>query len=387
MGRLYRRTKNGSYYGEWQDWKTKLTRRESLRTRDKTVALERLRERELRATDRAAHSKETLSDAIGFMLAVVEQENAVHTWRFYRSKAGHLMRVLGDVAIASIDRTRCMQYVAVRKQEGAAANTVIKELTTLRRVLGEARNRETWTGDLRQVIPTLKTDYVPRSRFLTRHEFVQLMQRLPPKRQLWAAVACYAGLRRSEVEGLQWSDFHGATIHVRATKTKPRDVPVAQGLVPFLAGGNGPVVEPWGNVVRDLAVACQAARVAPATPNDLRRTFGSWLAQSGSPAYVIAKLMGNSVRMVERVYGHLLVENYQAAIAGLPDLSDETHCALFVRRPVTLGDTNGTERSFSAGAKSRESLTVVVPRDGIEPPTRGFSVLKKSNQVRKLVRR
>ena len=41
------------------------------------------------------------------------------------------------------------------------------------------------------------------------------------------------------------------------------------------------------------------------TPNDLRRTFASWLKQSGQDSLVVARLMGHtSTRMVELVYGY-----------------------------------------------------------------------------------
>jgi len=59
-------------------------------------------------------------------------------------------------------------------------------------------------------------------------------------------------------------------------------------------------------VRRDLALACKAARIRRVTPNDLRRTFASWLKQRGVDSMVVAKLLGHtSTRMVELVYGHL----------------------------------------------------------------------------------
>ena len=44
---------------------------------------------------------------------------------------------------------------------------------------------------------------------------------------------------------------------------------------------SGPVVEHWSNPVRDLAAACARAGIAKVSPNDLRRSYASWLKQGG----------------------------------------------------------------------------------------------------------
>lgn len=60
-------------------------------------------------------------------------------------------------------------------------------------------------------------------------------------------------------------------------------------------------------------------RFETVTPNDLRRTFASWLAQAGVPLFHAAKLMGHgSTKMLERVYARLAPENARSAIAMLP---------------------------------------------------------------------
>ena len=62
----------------------------------------------------------------------------------------------------------------------------------------------------------------------------------------------------------------------------------------------------WPNVRRDLAVACRHAGIPRVSPNDLRRTFASWLKQRGVDSMVVARLLGHSsTAMVERVYGRL----------------------------------------------------------------------------------
>jgi integrase len=120
-----------------------------------------------------------------------------------------------------------------------------------------------------------------------------------------------ASPRRGELEKLQWEhvDLVRGTIKVPKGKTKSRVVPIHPYLRPWLEAlhqGTGPVIEPWGNDKRELARACARAGVPRVTPNDLRRTFATWLKQSDVDSAVVAAMMGHSsTAMVDRVYGKL----------------------------------------------------------------------------------
>jgi integrase len=70
---------------------------------------------------------------------------------------------------------------------------------------------------------------------------------------------------------------------------------------------------------RQWAPAVEAAGVyTPATPYDMRDTFASNALAAGVAVFELAKIMGTSVRMIERHYGALL-EGAHAAIAGRLD--------------------------------------------------------------------
>jgi len=100
------------------------------------------------------------------------------------------------------------------------------------------------------------------------------------------------------------------------------------------------------------------------SPNDLRRTFASWCWQAGMQPSRIALLLGHrDARMVERVYGVL-----DADTLGRGDRD---------RREIQLPERRGhVAMRKAAGEKFSE---VKVPGDGIEPPTRGFSVPCSTN--------
>ncbi|MDB4962503.1 MAG: integrase family protein [Myxococcales bacterium] len=142
------------------------------------------------------------------------------------------------------------------------------------------------------------------------------------------------------------------------------------------------MVEPWGSITRDLTAACRRAGVPRVTCNDLRRTFSSWLVQKHVSLWVVATLLGHaSTRMVELVYGRLDDAVLADAIARLPggshagvtrDVPDHGNGAAGGTASAPLSIVNSVEESAI-------SASSVVPRDGVEPPTRGFSVPCSTN--------
>ena len=70
---------------------------------------------------------------------------------------------------------------------------------------------------------------------------------------------------------------------------------------------------------REWAPAVEAAGVeTPATPYDMRDTFASNALAAGVTVFDLARVMGTSVRMIEKHYGALL-DGAHAGIAGRLD--------------------------------------------------------------------
>ncbi len=346
MGTIYQRKPGGTFYGYWTDTKNR-HKRQSLRTKDQQVARARLRQLELVSTDPAAHSRHTLRAAIGNLLEVVSHGNAAATWKAYRQKGENLIDGLGDVEVSTLAKADVMAYVRMRTARGAAAGTVHKELVVLRRALAEARERSLWAGDPRHVVPSIKVRYEPRERWLDARNGARLLGELErPARRLWAALAMLAGLRLSEIELLKWEhvDLAAKRLRVPGRKTAGawRIVPIAPDLERLLKSAakrkGERVVAKWPNVRRDMAAAIERlnkadaatakkrgrkppTKLQPVSPNDLRRTFASWLKQQGMDSLVVARLLGHSsTAMVDKVYGRLAESNFTAAIGALPRL-------------------------------------------------------------------
>lgn len=249
------------------------------------------------------------------------------TCGIYVGQAGTLARLLGERLMLSLTHDDIQQYAQRRVSEGVAKETVRKELVLLRSALRTAFFLGHQVPDLLLLFPKLAAHYVPRQRWLTPEQFFALVELLQPHRRRYLYVACYTGGRRSELEALLTSDidWHRGSIHLRGAKTvkAARQVPLHPHLAAFLrvdlVPGESRMLQPWANVCRDLAAHCATLGILPVTPNDLRRTFGSWLVQSNVSAHIVAKLMGHTTeKMVNLVYGQLDDQALRQAVNTLP---------------------------------------------------------------------
>jgi integrase len=325
------------------------------------------------------------------MIREVDAEASDATRRFYREKAGHLLRVLGAVQLAELTRDDVLGYIERRTREKAARSTIAKELIALRRTLEIARLRGDTASGPKDVIPPYSVDYQPRRRWLDVRSAARLLSEIPDQRRMWVALALFAGARRSEVEGVRWEhvDLAGRQIFIPGTKTQraERWVPLMPELEDLLRADalarrpapSSYVVEHWGNVGRDLPAACARAGLAHVSPNDLRRTFASWLKQRGVDSLHVARLLGHSsTRMVELVYGQLDSATLRAAVDAMPAVDVPPPRKQRGRQaPCVTGVSDSGEPGGLAGRGGKpdpaKSPRNSVPRGGIEPPTRGFS--------------
>ncbi|MGE0206150.1 MAG: tyrosine-type recombinase/integrase [Hyphomicrobiaceae bacterium] len=400
MGRLYLR--NGVYYADYYD-RAGVRQRPSTRTRDPKVARQRLRDFELATTDRGAHQTEAVADALDYFTDVTCAGRSPATVRCYKQKACHITRLMGDELLDHLTRENVERFIAARLSEGAHTHSVHKELVVLRGALKSAKARDRFHSSM-DIVPEFDSGYVPRKTYLTAEQFLSLVphlvgpaapgataktiekrERIMKERALYCMLIAFASPRRGELEALEWQhvDIARGVLILPKGKTVGRPIAIHPMLRPWLegfgdlAGWRGRVVEPWSNVGRDLPAACIRAGVPRCTPNDLRRTFASWLVQSGVSLLVVSRLLGHSsTRMVEMVYGQLDDATLAAAISRLPGCdagvsqgsTREAHAGTTGHSPATLSIVNSVEDSLS-------STEAVVPRDGVEPPTRGFSGL------------
>ena len=396
--RVYLRTGSPYWQAEWYDVEGKRHQR-STRTADRAAAVALLRAWERAAADpaRAAADTATLKSALEALQALRAEEakagrKSLATVDFVAAKAGHPLRIFGERALlAKINAKAVDGYIAQRRREGASDSTIHKELVVLRGACALAARRGRWAGDVARVFPRgFSPAYTPRTRWLPPAELEVLLEKLPRDRAALVAFvvatsAETAAWQRARVEDV---DLDAGRVRVRGSKRSYRDrtIPVAfawqRELLVFAlehARGTkeGLMFRPWGNVRRDLHLACEAAKIAPCSPNDLRRTTGHWTRGEGvQPATVGALLGHRDGRMAERVYAALDVDELAAALAR------ESGAARSVTK-VSGTRRSSAQRAHSAhSANGSETAENTVPRDGIEPPTRGFSVLLSNVRLR-----
>ncbi len=408
--RLYLR---GNVYWAWYYSANGKRLHRSTRTPDRRAAEAIARSFELEAADpdSAVRARATLSDAVALLMSDRREQakagrRSEDTVDFYERKAGQLLRVLEHdesgsytpLRLAALRPADVDRYISTRRAEGIAENTIHKELIALRASLKLARRAGIWKGDVAEVCPiAFAPEYKPRERFASPRELELLLKELTPDRAarvafIVATSACWRETERARDEDALLS-FSLNQVHLPGTKrsTRNRIVPLVfrrqvdllEYALRHAAGAEGQLFAPWTNVRRDLRAACERVQeklrgeqeergeapdavCAPLSPNDLRRTYSTWMRAEGIPLEYIAPTMGHAdTRMLERVYARLPSAELQRLMARYAGLD----CNAGGAEREDSGASGGLAGQLAA-AKSLKSL----PRDGIEPSTRGFSV-------------
>ncbi|MDG4551967.1 MAG: site-specific integrase [Candidatus Contendobacter sp.] len=266
---------------------------------------------------------------LAFILDQGEQKSLV------RDKAAllHLYPALTERRMSEIHPLDLRRYIRARRNAGAAASTINKEIGLLSRAIRWA-NQE-WGLALDNPVAGLKQrEPEGRVRWLTRDQAAALVAaagRLGPRAGHLADVillALHTGMRKGELLGLAWGqvDFEHGLIVLEGRQTKSgkrRAIPLngpalaalesrraVAGAAPLVFGG-------VKDVKRSFTHACQLAGITDFRFHDLRHTFASWLVQAGVPLPEVRDLLGHaSIEMTER-YAHLAPERLRGAVARL----------------------------------------------------------------------
>jgi integrase len=157
----------------------------------------------------------------------------------------------------------------------------------------------------------------PREAWITWEEAMRLIgESKSGHMQLFTSIAVYTGARAGAILDLTWDRvterFIDFNVPGKATSRKRRAVvPINKELWPTLLAGREAavtdyVIEYGGEKVASVKKAferqAKRAGLGKIGPHTLRHSVATWLAMKGVSMREIAQLLGNSERMVERVY-------------------------------------------------------------------------------------
>lgn len=345
---------NGTYYAFWTDGRR--SKRKSMGTRDGAVAQARFAQWLLLGGADAPVEKARVY-TVADLWAVYDAQHvqrkaassATHDWS-WRNLRVHF----GDLPLADV--TDAVPDYVTKRERGQIGKPA--KSATIRRELALLRACFNWCADPTERRPlidradvpgfALPADSEPRDRWLTQDEIGRLLKAAKSdgrmsrvERFLWLALE--TGGRKQALLELTWDrvDFETGVIHLalpgrKQTKKRRASVPISRALRPVLerahAERTGPLVldhggDVWAavqSVVRraGLAPAVKRATGASATatgisPHVMRHTAATHMARRGVPLFLIAKALGNSLQMVEKVYAKHSPDDLRAAMDAI----------------------------------------------------------------------
>lgn len=198
---------------------------------------------------------------------------------------------------------------------GRSDGTVIKHLGILRSAAAFVE-RKNWITKAPYIPFPPKPQ--PKQRWLTHTEADKLIKAATePHLYLFIMLALKTGARKAAILQLTWDrvDFdkgiidYGESVGKKRRAIVPISKALRQDLLYFKDKKNtNYVIEFRKKPVRDVKKAFQstlkASGIDHCTIHDLRRTCATWLVQKGIPTREIARMLGDSEEMINKVYGH-----------------------------------------------------------------------------------
>lgn len=263
----------------------------------------------------------TVNDILDHYLA--DRHGHVSSYDTLKNSCKPIRRHLGNLLPEHVSRRLYWdrrKRDRIGKPPRAVSNgTIIREGVTLRAAF------ETAAADkiiLKSAIPTITLPPMPapRHRWLTREEVDKLVAgATAPHIRLYVLLAVGTGARKEALETLTWDqvDFESGLVSLglpgrTPSKKRRAVVPLTEDLKAELVKAKEHAVSEFvlewhgaqaGDIKKGFAAAVKRAGIADCTPHDLRRTAATWMVMGGVPLSQVARYLGDSEAMIEKVYG------------------------------------------------------------------------------------
>lgn len=322
-GSEYWYTRGTDKHGEWK---------ESCRTKNR---------RDAEKEAKRIHKRRLLEDERPYSLAEAFEELRMRKVRANRSaatmdklatKGGHVLRIFGlNTNIHTITLADCERYIDQRRSEFVGTHTIKMELDHLKQALRTVKRHGLYDRDPDDIYPkdALENAYIPRDRYLTVEEAKVLAEALPESRRDLFWFYIYTGARKSEPFKVYARHVRDGEVRIEGTKTdhSARNVSLHPDIRPMVErraamAAGGPIFKDQWDATQGLMKACRRIGMEHCSPNDLRRTFATWLAQNGANQMAVSKMMGHSsVTMLKRVYAQFGKDSLSRNIALMPSIN------------------------------------------------------------------
>jgi integrase len=238
-----------------------------------------------------------------------------------RVSATTIRRLIGNLEPRMLARGT---YTIARRNESGALSrpisdgSVRREVAVLRAALSWSV-REKWIPDAPYV--EMPPRPPPRDRWLTRDDVDRLIHAArSPHIRLFVVLAFHTAARAGAILDLTWDrvDFERRLIHYdrpgrRQTKKRRAVVSINTPALAALQEARMVAVTDYviewrgrkvNSIKRGFAAACRRAGVEKCSPHVLRHSSASHMVMEGVPLAMIARTLGDSEAMIEKVYGH-----------------------------------------------------------------------------------
>lgn len=213
----------------------------------------------------------------------------------------------------------------LKHRQGRASSTLRSEVGILLTALK-------WARQPLPVLDELPPESPPRERWITRAEAERLVaEAKTPHMRLFTMLTIYTGARAGAILSLTWDRVTERFIDYNdpskpRTRKKRAVVPVHPELWPALVEGRQ-IVEgdnviqygdrPIKSVKKAFGRQAKRAGLPGIGPHTLRHSVATWMAMEGVSMRKIADFLGNSERMVEKVYAKFAPGYLEDAVAAL----------------------------------------------------------------------
>jgi integrase len=302
---------NGTWYIIWSpEYGEKANSRGTKRI--STGASDRRTAEQYRAQFIAGLKNETPKEEpiISYLLKRYRDEHGVNT-RSLETIDYHLRKLLpffGDLLPSHVSNNLLKEYVRYRVVKNG---TILRELGTFKAALHYAEGNR-WIERQPQFMMPVKSP-PPRDVWLKREEVAMLIEKAKsPHIRLFIKIAVSTAARSGAILDLKWDQLNLESRIIdfgRGFGNKRRSVVPMNDVIEY----NG---RPTRAIKKAFSRLCEECGIK-ASPHALRHTAATWLVMDGVPLSEVARLLGDSEKTVETVYGKHSPDYLRRAVTAL----------------------------------------------------------------------